>query len=36
MRDGADVQMGLDHSSLKTAVTLQPEVRNALAADLAL
>lgn len=36
MRDGADVKMGLDHSSLKTEVTLQSAVRNALAADLAL
>ena len=36
MRDGNDIHMGLDHESLQTTVTLDPQCRAALSADLAL
>ena len=36
VRDGNDVHMGLDHESLRTTVTLDPDSRAALTADLAL
>lgn len=36
VRDGNDVHMGLDHESLRTTVTLDPDCRAALTADLAL
>ncbi len=36
VRDGNDIHMGLDHESLQTTVTLDPQCHAALSADLAL